>query len=193
MHRLGACSTRRLSESAKSSRFLADQPIGTDSGRAVHPMRAALGRYPCHRRCRGYCPKALLNRRRAEEQVVPDYGVESDGVVTRSMEGKQAEHVLLSRARNDCPLLTRRTAAAFCFSSLSQHHCSLTNHTASADCIYRARRKVLLSKVRHNIRRRACWQGAEWTCLASISDICRLGARACAEIWIVCFVCHARV
>jgi len=127
---LAACSTRRLSESAKSSRFLADQPIGTDSGRAVHPMRAALGQYPCHRRCRGYCPKALLNRRRAEEQVVPDYGVESDGVVTRSMEGKQAETVPLSRARDDCPLLARHTAAVLCFSSLSQPHNSLTNHTA---------------------------------------------------------------
>ena len=105
-------------------------PIGTDCGRAVHPMRAALGQYPCHRRCRGYRPKALLNRRRAEEQVVPDYGVESDGVVTRSMEGKQAETVPLSRARDDCPLLARHTAAAFCFSSLSQPHNSLTNHTA---------------------------------------------------------------
>ena len=24
-------------------------PIGTDSGWAVHPLRAALGQYPCHR------------------------------------------------------------------------------------------------------------------------------------------------
>ena len=66
-----------VSKSGNTPRFFPDARFGTDRGPTVHAVRASDALFLGHELCARNHVIALTWRRRAEVQVVPNFGVES--------------------------------------------------------------------------------------------------------------------
>ena len=125
-------SKRRLSESGNLSRFFPDARLGTNRGRSVHPVRAVDKSCACHELCAAHVSIALEWHRRADEQLVPDSGV--DSVVWRQGRWKVRRlnrcscHALLMTVR--CSLGTLLpSSSSLTLLSLTDHLSSPSTHT----------------------------------------------------------------
>ena len=66
-----------MSKSGNTSRFFPDARFGTDRGPTVHAMRASDALFLGHELCAGNHSIALAGHRRAEVEMVPNFGGES--------------------------------------------------------------------------------------------------------------------
>ena len=66
-----------VSKSGNTTRFFSDTRFGTDRGPTVHAVRASDALFLCYVLCAGNHSIALAGHRRAEVQMVPNFGVES--------------------------------------------------------------------------------------------------------------------
>jgi hypothetical protein len=66
-----------VSKSGNTPRFFPDTRFGTDCGPTVHAVRASDALFLDHELCAGNHLVTLARHRRAEVQMVPNFGVES--------------------------------------------------------------------------------------------------------------------